>query len=112
MTPLRRLRSSSAAGIVSTLFFMESQFALLPAKGRYRAKDVSLLLHAGSFTMNKDERIIELEEQIERLKCCGNCKHYVFDNYGDCYCEIDYFAGAEPHKKCLLNENKWELYQQ
>jgi hypothetical protein len=50
--------------------------------------------------------------EIEKLKCCGNCKHYVFDNYGDCYCEIDYFAGAEPHKKCLLNENKWELYQQ
>ena len=24
---------------------------------------------------HKDERIAELEAQIERLKCCGNCKH-------------------------------------
>lgn len=43
----------------------------------------------------KDMRIAELEAQIEKMKCCGNCA---------CLCE----CGIKGFDKCK-NYNKWEL---
>ena len=62
----------------------------------------------GVHTDNKEtlqnalKRILELEAQIEKMKCCGNCKHR-------------YFIGDE--LECHLldngincdNEDKWEI---
>jgi hypothetical protein len=28
---------------------------------------------------DKDKRIAELEAQVEKLKCCGNCINYIYD---------------------------------
>ena len=37
-------------------------------------------------------RIAELEAQVEKLKCCGNCKHIVYDKQtGELSCENDHY---------------------
>lgn len=46
--------------------------------------------------------IKELKAQNEKLKCCGNCKHYVYD-CGERYCKYD----ATREKDCE-NKNQWE----
>ena len=45
----------------------------------------------------------ELKSQIEKMKCCGNCKHYIYD-CGERYCKYD----ATREKDCE-NRNQWEL---
>lgn len=49
-----------------------------------------------------DYRIIEyLEKQIEKMKCCENCKHHRW-TYGDLDCGLKY--------SCYdTNYDKWEL---
>ena len=48
---------------------------------------------------NACKKISELEQQIEKMKCCGNCQT-VRDAEGNCYLEKD--------GKCI-NLSKWEL---
>lgn len=50
-----------------------------------------------------ENKVTELNEQIEKMKCCGNCKHYIYD-CGERYCEYD----ATREKDCE-NKNEWEL---
>lgn len=33
----------------------------------------------------REKRIAELEAQIEKMKCCGNCKHFDFNEPNYCY---------------------------
>ena len=47
----------------------------------------------------RDNEIRELEEQIEKMKCCGNCQT-VRDAEGNCYLKKD--------GKCK-DKDKWEL---
>jgi len=37
----------------------------------------------------REKRIAELEEQIDKMKCCGNCKHCKYDENEESneYCE-------------------------
>ena len=51
----------------------------------------------------REKRIAELEAQIEKMKCCYNCKH--FDKLYN-LCELTRFT----LKKCLCNSlDKWEI---
>ena len=53
--------------------------------------------------MTKDEmkdKIIELKEQIEKMKCCENCRHYSH-TYGRCY-------SYDKHQNCESLSN-WSL---
>ena len=52
-----------------------------------------------------EKRISELEEQIEKMKCGGNCKHLYHVNTGGCYdakCDLTYCD-------CIHCKDKWEL---
>ena len=51
----------------------------------------------------KDKRIAELEAQVEKMKCCGNCKNSENGGMGF-VCIIDGFCSVEPSEKC----DKWE----
>ena len=44
----------------------------------------------------------ELKEQIEQMKCCGNCK------YSDEYTQEPSYS-QEPCFSCTSTDNKWEL---
>jgi hypothetical protein len=38
------------------------------------------------------EEVATLKQQIENLKCCGNCKHIAYDEQtGELSCENDYY---------------------
>ena len=52
-----------------------------------------------------EEVVEERNEQIEKMKCCGNCKHQIY-NYEYRYCELD----ATREKECEKG-NQWELYE-
>lgn len=57
-----------------------------------------------------EKRIAELEAQIEKMKCCGNCKHYkpvvtVNESISN-MCE-DYYYGC--NNNIYEPFNKWEL---
>ena len=50
------------------------------------------------------EETKELQEQIEKMKCCENCKHHHF--MGDeLKCYLDYDTELE----CLKTKQNWEL---
>lgn len=52
---------------------------------------------------SREKRIAELEVQIEKMKCCWNCKH--FDKLYN-RCELTRFT----LKSCLCNSlDKWEI---
>ena len=52
----------------------------------------------------KIKDIRRLEAQIEKMKCCGNCKHHHF--MGDeLKCYLDYDTEFE----CLKTKQSWEL---
>ena len=52
---------------------------------------------------NKDKRIAELEAQIEKMKCCENCKHHYIALDDTTSCKLlDRFASSKP---C----DKWEI---
>ena len=36
----------------------------------------------------KNKQIAELEAQIEKMKCCGNCKHFDFNEPNYCHKEV------------------------
>ena len=59
----------------------------------------------------RDVKIMELEQQIEKMKCCGNCKH--LKHIGDCICgyytcDKDGENEGMFYPKCN-NKDKWEL---
>lgn len=49
---------------------------------------------------DRDAEIKRLEAEIERLKCCGNCKH-LDSGY---VCPLHNFWSCEPHEYC----DKWQ----
>jgi len=55
-----------------------------------------------SLFADKDKRIAELEEQVEKRKCCGNCKWY----------KQGYTDGQRHNKLCLQaakGEKNWPI---
>ena len=53
----------------------------------------------------REKRITELEAQIEKMKCGGNCEHLYHVNTGGCYdakCDLTYCD-------CINCKDKWEL---
>lgn len=55
---------------------------------------------------NLEKRVKELEEQIEKMKCCGNCKH--------CYSWEDFYININcslPNTDIDLGNkcDKWEM---
>jgi len=53
----------------------------------------------------REKRIAELEAQIEKMKCGGNCKHLYHVNTGGCYdakCDLTYCD-------CINCKDEWEL---
>ena len=67
-----------------------------------RGSGQSLRLLIGSF----ESKIAGLEQQIEKMKCCGNCKHYTEDVYSRPVCEFDEGYGWT---KTCHNFDKWEF---
>ena len=55
------------------------------------------------FAEPREKRIAELEAQIEKMKCCENCKHHRF--WVILGCDLMYDIETE----CLKTKNKWEL---
>lgn len=59
---------------------------------------------------SREKRIKELEAQIEKMKCCGNCKHYkpvvTINESISNMCE-DYYDGC--NNNIYEPYNKWEL---
>ena len=41
--------------------------------------------------MHQKNRIAELEAQVEKLKCCGNCTSFMIDDHHVLYCENDVY---------------------
>lgn len=50
------------------------------------------------------EYVRKLEQQIEKMKCCDNCKHYRWSN-GDDWCD-DHYGQPMYDEEC---KGKWEL---
>ena len=50
-----------------------------------------------------EQKIKRLEAEVERLKCCGNCKHFGIDDQHSLYCENDFYPFSIT-EKC----DKWE----
>lgn len=53
----------------------------------------------------REKQITDLEAQIEKMKCGGNCKHLYHVNTGGCYdakCDLTYCD-------CTNCKDKWEL---
>ena len=52
-----------------------------------------------------DKCVAELEAQIEKMKCGGNCRHLYHVNTGGCYdakCDLTYCD-------CINCKDKWEI---
>jgi hypothetical protein len=41
--------------------------------------------------MHQKNRIAELEAQVAKLKCCGNCASFMIDDHHVLYCENDVY---------------------
>ena len=55
------------------------------------------------------EHIAKLEAQIEKMKCCGNCKNYQFQNDAGYYtCTRDGKCNGKNYRSCEFNLEKWE----
>jgi type II secretory ATPase GspE/PulE/Tfp pilus assembly ATPase PilB-like protein len=53
----------------------------------------------------QNDEICRLQKQIEKMKCCENCKHHSFWG-NELKCNLlDYDTELE----CLKSKNKWEL---
>ena len=57
-----------------------------------------------SFFQPLNKRIEELKQQIEKMKCCSNCKHYHWSN-GEDWCN-DHYGQPMYDEEC---KDKWEL---
>ena len=57
-----------------------------------------------------ESKIAELEAQIEKMKCCGNCKYWQFQNDAEYYtCMKDGKRNGMYYRSCEFNLEKWEL---
>ena len=57
----------------------------------------------------REKRIAEFEAQIEKMKCCGNCKYYQFQNDAGYYtCTRDGKRNGKNYRSCEFNLEKWE----
>ena len=62
-------------------------------------------------TMELQKKYQELEAQIEKMKCCGNCKYFRFVNGAEYYtCIKDGKRNGEDYRSCGFNLEKWELW--
>lgn len=60
------------------------------------------LKHKKIAIQNRKARIKDLEKQIEKMKCCGNCKYQVWDECGE---SCDYKGVSGVSGDC----DKWEI---
>lgn len=60
-----------------------------------------------SICRSAKERIEELEQQVEKMKCCNNCKHYLKALEMEVL-DLDKDELREPCNVCE-DYNKWEL---
>lgn len=78
-------------------------------KGQEEAnKLMEQMLHASCnpivYAFPETEAVKLLQAQIQKLKCCENCKHHSF--WGDeLKCNLDYDTEFE----CLKTKSKWEM---
>ena len=57
----------------------------------------------------QQKQIEKLEQQIEKMKCCGNCKYYQFQNDAGYYtCIKDGKRNGKYYRSCEFNLEKWE----
>ena len=72
----------------------------------------SLSKHILDLQKDKDnltDRVRELEQQIEKMKCCGNCKYYKFQNDAGYYtCTRDGKRNGKNYRSCEFNLEKWK----
>jgi DNA repair exonuclease SbcCD ATPase subunit len=54
---------------------------------------------------NSKKRIEELEAQIEKMKCCGNCRFSESDKLNGTFCHREGCFVVASGKKCKLWEN-------
>lgn len=47
--------------------------------------------YVAGITRPYEQKIAELEEQVEKLKCCGNCTSFMIDDHHVLYCENDVY---------------------
>ena len=47
--------------------------------------------YVADITRPYEQKIAELEAQIEKLKCCGNCTSFMIDDHHVLYCENDVY---------------------
>lgn len=52
-----------------------------------------------------ENKIMKLEQQIEKMKVGGNCKHEYWINTGGCYDQKCKFTGLD----CTNCKDKWEI---
>lgn len=58
---------------------------------------------------NLTDKVRELEQQIEKMKCCGNCKYWQFQNdAGYRTCTRDGKRNGKNYRSCEFNLEKWE----
>jgi hypothetical protein len=59
---------------------------------------------------NQDVKIMELEQQIEKMKCCGNCK---YSNQESAYSIVCKVGGVDKSDYINVDDNqvcdKWEI---
>ena len=76
-------------------------------QGYDRNRDRLIAMGFPTFQSCKEyaDKIKDLEQQIEKMKCGGNCKHLYHVNTGGCYdakCDLTYCD-------CTNCKDKWEL---
>ena len=74
----------------------------------YKHKDLRIAYLAGAEP--REKHIAELKEQIEKMKCCGNCKYFKFQDDVRYYtCIKDGNCNGKNYRSCEFNLEKWEL---
>ena len=64
-------------------------------------------LDLAQMVVERDSSIETLNELIEKLKCCENCKHHSF--WGDeLKCNL---MSYDDEFECLKTKSKWELWE-
>lgn len=57
----------------------------------------------------RENRIADLEAQIKKMKCCGNCKYWQFQNDAGYYtCTRDGKRNGKNYRSCEFDLEKWE----
>ena len=58
--------------------------------------------------MRADAAIYELEQEVARLQCCGNCQ-WLEDSFEDCRDDVDLelLNGVNPYDSCHFSPSRW-----